>query len=106
MNKDDIIKLPVKKKVPLDSNLMLVQPPFGKCNHFKVTFEVDIDSGDCKCLQCGERVTAIYVLDQLMKEESRWNRTRKTYQDEMKRLKERARTKCQHCGEMTRISNR
>lgn len=102
----EVIRLPITKVEPPDGSLMLVPPPHGKCIHFNTSFEVDVDAGDCKCLGCGERVTAIFVLEQLMKKESRWNRTRQAYQDEMKRLNERARTKCQHCGEMTRIRNR
>jgi hypothetical protein len=102
----EVVRLPVTKVEPPDGTLMLVPPPFGKCIHFNTTFEVDEDSGDCKCLGCGERVTAIFVLVQLMKQESRWNRTREAYQAEMQRLKERERTKCQHCGQITRISNR
>ena len=46
----------------------------------------------------------MFVLESLMHQESRWMRTREAYQEEMKRLDERSRTKCQHCGQMTRIS--
>lgn len=103
----DVLKLPVKKSEPPDGSRMLAPVPYmGRCSHWNTTFEVDPDAGDCKCLGCGERVTAIFVLKQLMDEESRWMRARAAYQDEMKRLKERERTKCQHCGEMTRISRR
>lgn len=48
----------------------------------------------------------MFVLKMLMQAESRWNQTRESYQEEMKRLRERSRTKCQHCGQMTRISGR
>lgn len=103
----DVLKLPVKKVEPPDGSRMLQPVPYvGRCRHFNTSFEVDVDAGDCKCLGCGERVTAIFVLEQLMKLESRWMRTREAHQDEMKRLAERTRTKCQHCGEMTRISSR
>lgn len=103
----DVVQLPVKKAEPPDGSRMLQPVPFvGRCSHFNATFEVDVNAGDCKCLGCGERVTAIFVLGELMKAESRWMRTRAAYQDEMKRLKERERTKCQHCGQMTRISSR
>lgn len=101
----DVLKLPVKKVAPPDGNLMLVQP-VGKCIHFNTAFEVDVDAGDCKCLGCGERVTAIFVLKRLMQLESQWMRTRAAYQDEMARLKARERTKCEKCGHMTRISSR
>ena len=103
----DVVKLPVKRAEPPTGERMLQPVPYiGRCTHWNTSFEVDVDAGDCKCLGCGERVTAIFVLEKLMQEESRWMRTRAAYQDEMKRLKERERTKCQHCGEMTRISQR
>lgn len=103
----DVLKLPVKKAEPPSDERMLQPVPYiGRCTHWNTTFEVDVDAGDCKCLGCKQRVTAIFVLEKLMQEESRWLRTRAAYQDEMKRLRERERTKCQHCGEMTRISNR
>lgn len=102
----DVLKLPVKRSEPLDGSLMLVPPPYGKCQHFGGPFEVDEKAGDCKCLKCGERVTAIFVLKELMNIESRWMRARIAYQDEMGRLKKRSRTKCQHCGQMTRISSK
>lgn len=103
----DVVPFPGKKAEPPDGNCMLVPVPFvGRCHHFNTAFEVDVDAGDCKCLSCGERVTAIFVLQQLMKQESRWMRTRAAYQDEMARLKARERTKCEKCGHMTRISHR
>lgn len=102
----DVVDLPVRRHEKPDGSLMLVPPPFGNCSHFNGPFEVDEKAGDCKCLKCGERVTAIFVLTQLMRQESQWMRTRAAYQDEMKRLKARSRTKCEHCGQMTRISSR
>lgn len=103
----DTLKFTGKRKTnPTDRTLMLVPPPFGKCHHYDGPFEIDKDAGDGKCLKCGERVTAILILTRLMNKESQWNRTRLAYQDEMKRLNERSRTKCQHCDKMTRISGR
>lgn len=102
----DVLKLPVKKTEPPGDRMLQPVPYAGRCAHRNTTFEIDLAAGDCKCLGCGERVTAIFVLEKLMQEESRWMRTRAAYQDEMKRLKERERTKCQHCGQMTRISQR
>lgn len=103
----DVLQLPVKKAEPPDGTRMLQPVPFvGRCSHWNTTFEVDVDAGDCKCLGCGERVTAIFVLEKLMQLESQWLRTRAAYQEEMKRLNERQRTKCEKCGHMTRISHR
>jgi hypothetical protein len=102
---ENIVQFTGKRKEPV-GDLMLVPVPVEKCRHIFTQYEVDIDAGKCKCLKCGAEVSPIFVLEQLMHQESRWMRTREAYLDEMKRLDERARTKCQHCGEMTRISRR
>jgi hypothetical protein len=100
---DNILKLPVKPREQVGDRF-LVDVPYSKCNHWQGPFEVDEKGGKCKCLKCGDEVSAIFVLTELMKQESRWMRTREAYLGELKRLGERSRTKCQHCGEMTRIS--
>lgn len=46
----------------------------------------------------------MFVLEQLMKRESRWMQTHERYVDEMARLNKRSKTKCLNCGEMTPIS--
>ena len=102
----DITKLPVRNKRENAEGLSLVPPPPQKCQHLDGPFEVDEKGGRCKCLDCGEDVSPIFVLVQLMKKESRWRRTRERYEDEMKRLAERSKTKCEHCGKITRISRR
>lgn len=104
----DVLKFPKGYKAPPDGNLMLVEKgrntPGAECRHHFTSFEVDTDNHQCKCLKCGERVSPFIVLQELMRLESQWMRTREAYIEESKRLKERSRTKCQHCGEMTRIS--
>jgi len=102
----DVVKLKAERREPPDGKLMLVPPPFGRCQHFNTSFEVDERASECTCLGCGEKVSPMFVLRTLMRHESQWMRTREAYQDEMKRLHERERTKCQHCGHITRISHR
>ena len=99
-------QLPVERRPDLDDGQYLREVPYSHCRHFRGPFEVDVDAGSARCLQCGETVSPIFVLEQLMKQESWWNRTRRAYQDEMRRLEERSSTKCQHCSLMTRISRR
>ena len=106
MADDDVTKLPIRNKRKDDGRLFLVPPPYEKCKHYRGPFEVDEDAGTCKCLECGEDVSPMFVLKRLMSQESRWNRARENYKDEMKRLAERSKTKCEHCGKMTRISRR
>lgn len=100
---ENILKLPVKTRHPIGGAFL--QPvPAMTCSHWRGPFEVDVKGGKCKCLSCGGDVSPMFVLDQLMNQESQWMRTRAAYMDEMKRLAERSKTKCDHCGKMTRIS--
>lgn len=100
----NILALPVKPRPAAEEGAMLQPVPFNKCHHVFTSFEVDMDAGKCRCKKCGEEVSPMFVLDQLMRAESRWMRTLESYQDAMKRLAERSRTTCTHCGKMTRIS--
>lgn len=100
----NILELPVKPRASADDGPMLQPVPYSHCNHLFATFEIDMDAQKCRCKKCNEEVSPMFVLQQLMKTESRWMRQREAYQDEMKRLAERSRTKCRHCGEMTEIS--
>jgi len=58
---------------------------------------------EVECGLCGTKLDPMFVLRHLASEESQWQTKRRAYQDEMKRLNERMRTKCQHCERMTRI---
>ena len=95
-----------KQSESRDGGSYLREVPRTKCNHYRGPFEVDPDAAKCKCLTCGEEVSAIFVLKELMRKESQWMRTRAAYLEDMKRLAERSKTKCEHCHKMTRISRR
>lgn len=99
----NIAQLPVKYKKPVEGERFLTPVEPGKCSHWG-PFEIDTKGGQCKCLKCGEPVAPMYVLERLMSQESQWMQTLARYQDEMKRLDERSKTKCRHCGQMTVIS--
>ncbi len=106
IERGDIVRLPVKHKEPPSDERMLVDVPYSTCQHYRGPYEIDMKAGKCRCLQCQAEVSPMFVLEHLMKEESRWMRARCDYQDEMRRLAERSRTKCQHCGQVTTISRR
>lgn len=104
---ENIVELPTGYKPPAESERpMLVAVESSQCRHFNTSFIIDVEGDKCVCKACGEKVGAMFVLQRLMQVESQWMRTRAAYQDEMKRLGERSRTKCKKCGEMTRISHR
>jgi uncharacterized protein YeaO (DUF488 family) len=46
------------------------------------------------------------VLRKLAHRETDFHQLAERYHDEMRRLSERSRTRCMHCGKMTRISDR
>jgi formylmethanofuran dehydrogenase subunit E len=103
---DNVHALPVKPRPSPEEGAMLQAVPVTQCQHLFATYTIDLNAGKCICKRCSGDVTPMFVLEQLMKKESQWMRTMATYQDQMKRLAERSRTKCQHCGEMTRVSSR
>lgn len=92
--------LPVAARPDPNGRPMLNPVDRAQCQH-RGSFTLDADAGKCFCDDCNGEVSPMFVLDQLMKEESRWMRTRSAYRDEMKRLAERSRTKCEKCGQIT-----
>lgn len=100
---NNVTVLPVKRKEPPGNDAPFFVVKTAACPHFG-PFLVDDKAATVECQQCGERLDPMYVLGRLAREETRWHETHKRYHEELARLKERSRTKCQHCGEMTRIS--
>lgn len=100
----DILAFPGHKKAPVEDGPYLQQVAPGGCWH-NAGFIVDEKKEQVECKACGERLDPLWVLRQLCSQETRWRRHALQYQDEMARLAARQRTKCQHCGQMTRISH-
>lgn len=102
-SKDGVVelKVPFKKPIPEDRSLDLVR---SKCWHGP--YEIDEAAAEVTCKACGEKLNPVWVLKQLAHKESRYHETAARYQDEMRRLTERSRTKCEHCRRLTRISGR
>lgn len=99
-----VLSFPGKKKQEAEEGPYLKRVLYKPgCQHDR-GFEVDEKLGEVECLACGQKLNPMWALVQLASMETRWHRYHEQYQDEMKRLSERSRTKCQHCGEMTRIS--
>ena len=108
MDEDEVTRLPVKfKRHDEEVVLQRVQlvSQFPTCNHYG-SYIVDEAEAEVTCGRCGEKLNPMWVLQQLANKEHQWHRVREQYQEEMKRLDERSRTKCQHCGKMTSISRR
>ena len=118
MSDDDKVKrLGVKFKAPPkeDGPMLRIVHSGGRgdCDHRwtfvdgrmrSVQYLIREGETEVECGNCGTRLDPMFVLKRLAHEETKWLEARATYAEEMKRLGERSRTKCQHCGQMTRIS--
>lgn len=103
MTDDKITKLPVRhKKVGKDGKFLEVVHNW-ECYH-DGGFLIDDAKSEVECAKCGALMNPMYVLKKMAGDETAWHLARARYQDEMKRLTERSRTRCRHCGEMTPIS--
>lgn len=102
---DNITRLPVRFQKPPDESRTLFQPwEVGKpsaCYHD--AFVVDEKKDTVECAKCGERLNPMWVLQYLAGRDRNMADSWKRSQEAMHRLQERSRTKCEHCGHMTRI---
>lgn len=109
MNDDDhfaeVRKLPVRMRRDLGDERVLAPVMGVKCWH-QHGFLIDERASEVTCAACGEKLSPMWVLAELMRKEHRWHALHERYQSELARLNERERTKCQHCGQITRISHR
>jgi hypothetical protein len=121
MSDDNVSRIPVRFKTPPEG-----EPPFLKvvdrwgdrdgCDHrsyyvegrgyVPVTYYLRDGETEIECGRCHTRLDPMFVLRVMASEETSWSRSRKNYIEEMQRLRDRRRTKCQHCGKMTEISRR
>jgi hypothetical protein len=122
-DEDNIKRLPVRFKKPVgeEGRALQLVDRFGECNHrsffrssgdgslsgqlLKVTYVIREGETEVECGNCHTKLDPIWVLRNLAVEESTWARARERYQDEMKRLRDRSYTRCEHCGKMTKISH-
>ncbi|KMO21390.1 hypothetical protein [Methylobacterium platani] len=117
MTDENVTRLPVRFKAPIAEegrSIQCVDAHFGEeCNHsyfwrdgkmVNVTFLIRPGETEVECSNCRTRLEPMWVLRQLANTESQHFRAQQRYVEEMKRLGERSRTKCERCGHMTRIS--
>jgi hypothetical protein len=99
---DNVTVLPVAPRKNLGDERVFTTVPLTTCWHKR--YIVDDKAAEVTCVDCKEKLNPMWVLQQLCNAEHRYHELHARYHDELKRLGERSRTKCQHCGEMTRIS--
>ena len=98
---DDILKFPLK---PRDNDIdrVLKVAHSYKCSHKR--YVIDPQLAQVECADCKEKLDPMFALIALSQQETRFHELHERYQDELKRLNERLRTKCEHCNKVTRIS--
>lgn len=102
---ENIVKLDGVGK-PIDQRgLRVVRYQAGSCNHRTATFIVDEALEEVQCGDCGAKLSAHWVLVQLCEKESRYRQRLDEYRTEIADIKDRTRTKCIHCEQMTPIRN-
>lgn len=108
MTDEKIKRLPVRFKSPLPNDRALLsvhEAPHGEeCSHLLAKYIIDPKAAEVECGRCHEKLNPMWVLGQLAGDDRRMAESYQRYTDEMKRLEERSRTTCQHCGKMTPIS--
>jgi len=72
------------------------------CRHLHVI--VNEERANCRCKDCGEILSPMAVLCRFAKEESRYVYEGVALYNKRKKLTEKSRTKCQHCGRMTHVN--
>lgn len=100
---ENVLQLPVKFKdqEPVERTLTLAKT--GQCLHTS-GFILDESLEHVHCKACKEALNPMWVLRRLANQETQYHVAAARYQEEMQRLSERSRTKCEHCNKMTRIS--
>lgn len=105
---ENITKLPVRFKAPLPEGRSIMcaweAGRAGPCNHLFATYLIEDGGAEVTCGRCNGKLDPMWVLGRLATEDRRMAESQARYQDEMKRLDERKRTKCRHCGNLTPIS--
>jgi hypothetical protein len=99
---DNVTVLPVKPRANLGDERVFTTVPTHACWHKR--YIIDDELAEVTCADCKEKLNPMWVLKQLAQAENRYHELHARYHDELKRLAERSRTKCEHCGGMTRIS--
>ena len=102
---DNIATLPVRYLGPLPDRSVVAPWEVGKtgCGHLLTTYIVDETKAHVECGACHEQLNPMWVLKQLATTDRRTAEAVERSKAINARLDERIRTKCQHCGQMTRI---
>jgi Zn finger protein HypA/HybF involved in hydrogenase expression len=105
MDDETVTRLPVKFRNPPEAGRTLLHPwevaKQSQCNH--LSFVIDEKKMEVECATCGERMNPMWVLHHLASRDRQFKENQRRSQELMAKVNERTRTKCDHCGKMTRI---
>lgn len=100
----EVVKLTGASK-PVDKRgLRVVRAAYGACQHRTCTYIVDEALAEVVCGDCSAKLDPSWVLRQLCEKESRWRARMEELQALAAAVKDRTRTRCQHCDQMTAIN--
>lgn len=107
---DNVVTLGVRYRGPLDAEnppvLEVVRVGDSPCwLHHKGPYLVDEKLAEVECGTCHAKLNPMHVLAELARQETRYHEYRRTYLEQVERLRKRSRTKCEKCGQITRISS-
>lgn len=100
---DKIRQLPVVPRSRDVAIELVYHDPKQPCSHTRCSYRIRDGEAEVECGGCGTRLDPMFVLKQLAMEDSLWRQRREAAAQIAKEREQRVRTKCQHCGQMTRI---
>jgi len=104
---DNVRPLGVKFRERTSDDRVLVEPREvpgpPACSHLMATYIVSEADAEVTCGRCNGKVNPMWVLAQLARDDRRMHETQAAAKRASERRAERVRTKCDHCGRMTRI---
>ena len=73
-----------------------------RCHHWQLI--IDTALNEVECDDCGARLNPVEALMRFARQESRLFQRQAEILPLLERLEKKSRTKCQHCGKMTRVN--
>lgn len=104
---ENVTPLGVKFRPPPPEERTIAHPyevgRIGQCNHLFTTYLVSPSEAEVTCGKCDAKLNPVWVLGQLAQKDHQWHAQRRAAERAREVRAERQRTKCDHCGRMTRI---
>lgn len=73
------------------------------CRHNSLIVDEDLEKIECK--NCGEKLNPFFAIRKLMQLSEVWKKQKAEADLSRENAEKKTKTKCEHCGKMTRIKN-